>query len=94
VPLPIGWQVAEERALAGVCGNPRCSTPPLLQQAQQQAAKQRNRASSHGKWYTASADAVDEWDDGGESAHFCGAVCQAFVSTQAAMLGDPMQVSP
>jgi hypothetical protein len=52
------------------------------------------RASSHGKWYTASADAVDEWDDGGESAHFCGAVCQAFVSTQAAMLGDPMQVSP
>ncbi|KXZ51312.1 hypothetical protein GPECTOR_13g799 [Gonium pectorale] len=69
--------VAEERALAGRCGNPLCANAHSLPSA---SAPRR-------RWDPAVGGAVEL----PPPSHFCGAACESLVQSYAAQLGDPLE---
>lgn len=89
INLSLVPQVAEERALAGKCGNPRCSSQPLPVQRQSHL---RMAAPQHGRCLKLSYDSVSVLEDEEECLRFCGPSCQAFMAAYSATLGDPLQV--
>ncbi|KAF5835749.1 hypothetical protein DUNSADRAFT_6930 [Dunaliella salina] len=84
-------QVAEERSLAGKCGNPRCAAPPLSAKQQSKGKHSRRGAQHSGRRFMASADKVTLLEEGEEGHRFCGSACHAYIAAHAAMLGDPLQ---
>lgn len=76
-------QAAEERALAGRCGNPLCSAPPA-------APPTSPGASGSGKRYSISTSerAVYELPPPDDRPLYCGAACEAAVHAFAARLGS------
>jgi hypothetical protein len=79
-------QVAEERWIAGVCGNPLCARSvgiPISDRLDQDS-----KGTKQGKRYVAEPGRVVKLGE----AKFCGLPCQRFTEAYAAMLGDPLQV--
>lgn len=70
-------QAAEERAIAGKCGNPLCSRPP---RGQQDGGSGRHRSST--------SQAVLGQDSADDMPLYCGADCEAAVRRFAARLGS------